>query len=113
MSLNSDKMMVQRGAIMGWVKAGLFILALCIAGLVGYRFGSDGATKQYIEHSMVAVPVTVKTAIKVYEDGGCPPSEDWFNLQTTQASWLHYYFHTMSLLEGGESIEDAEFYLPP
>lgn len=84
-----------------------------MVGIVSYRFGSDNATKRYIKYSEVAVPFTVETAIRVYEDCGCPPSESWFNLETTQASWLHYYFSTMNLLDSGESPEDAEFYLPP
>ena len=95
------------------IKIGLFILALFIVGIVSYRFGSDNATKRYIEYSKVAVPVTVETAIRVYEDCGCQPSGSWCGSQLVKASWLRDYFDMMNFLDGGESPEDAEFYLPP
>ena len=94
---------------MSWVKVGLFILALCIAGLVGYRFGSDNTTKQWLEGSQVIVPAVIDYAIERYEEA--PPIEMFaeFNKELIKKEGLLLFIEAMGIhIEGEDFLEHME-----
>jgi len=94
---------------MSWVKVGLFILALCIAGLVGYHFGSDNTTKQWIEGSQTIVPAVIDYAIERYKEA--PPIEMFAesNKDLIKKEGLSLFIEAMGVhLEGEDFLEHIE-----
>ena len=51
-----------------YIRVLLLVVALFIAGLVGYNFGSDNMNKKWIEASQKVVPAVIDYVIERYEE---------------------------------------------
>jgi hypothetical protein len=92
-----------------WLKVGLVILALCITGLVGYRFGSNNMSKQWLEGSQIIVPAVIDYAIERYE--AAPPSEMFAesNKELIKEYGLLLFLDAMGIyIEGEDFLEYLE-----
>jgi len=69
-----------------YIRIILLVIALFIAGLVGYRFGSDNMTHKWMEASQETIPVVIDYVIERCEEA--PSIEDFEELIKSEGKLL-------------------------